>query len=37
MAYEERVKMHDYLLEALDLLFHQRGLPGFDELKKKNP
>jgi hypothetical protein len=37
LAFEERAKMHDYLLEGLDLVFRKRGLPGVDELKRKNP
>jgi hypothetical protein len=37
LAFEERAKMHDYLLEGLDLVFRKRGLPGIGELKKKNP
>lgn len=35
LAFEERQKMHDYLLEGLDLVFRKRGLPGVDELLKK--
>ena len=34
LAFEERSKMHDYLLEGLDLVFRKRGLPGVDELKR---
>ena len=37
LAFEERAKMHDYLLEGLDLVFRKRGLPGVDELKRMNP
>jgi hypothetical protein len=37
LAFEERAKMHDYLLEGLDLVFRKRGLPGVEELKKKTP
>jgi hypothetical protein len=37
LAFEERAKMHDYLLEGLDLVFRKRGLPGVAELKRKNP
>lgn len=33
LAFEERAKMHDYLIEGLDLVFRKRGLPGVDELK----
>ena len=33
LAFEERAKMHDYLIEGLDLVFRKRGLPGIDELK----
>ena len=36
LAFEERAKMHDYLLEGLDLVFRKRGLAGVEELKKKN-
>lgn len=32
LAFEERAKMHDYLLEGLDLVFRKRGLPGVEEL-----
>ena len=35
LAFEERAKMHDYLLEGLNLVFQKRGLPGVDDLKKK--
>jgi hypothetical protein len=35
LAFEERVKMHDLLLEGLDLVFKRRGLPSIEELKKK--
>jgi hypothetical protein len=37
LAFDERAKMHDYLLEGLDLLFQKKGLPGIAELKKKSP
>ncbi len=33
LAFEERARMHDYLIEGLDLVFRKRGLPGVDELK----
>jgi hypothetical protein len=33
LAFEERAKMHDYLMEGLDLAFRKRGLPGIDDLK----
>jgi len=33
LAFEERAKMHDYLIEGLDLVFRKRGLPGVEELK----
>ena len=36
LAFEERAKMHDYLMEGLDLVFAKRGLPSIDELKQ-NP
>ena len=35
LAYEERVKMHDLLLEGLDLVFKKRGLPSIEEMKNK--
>jgi hypothetical protein len=35
LAFEERSKMHDYLIEGLDLVFHKRGLPGVDDLGGK--
>ena len=37
LAFEERAKMHDYLLEGLDLVFRKRGLPAIEELKRQNP
>jgi hypothetical protein len=35
LAFEERAKMHDYLLEGLDSVSSKRGLSGIEELKKK--
>jgi hypothetical protein len=35
LAFEERAKMHDYLLEGLDLVFAKRGLPSIAELRGK--
>lgn len=35
LAFEERAKMHDYLMEGLDLVFARRGLPSINELKSK--
>lgn len=35
LAFEERAKMHDYLIEGLDLVFRKRGLPGVEDLKGK--
>jgi len=32
LAFEERAKMHDYLMEGLDLVFKSRGLPSVAEL-----
>lgn len=32
LAFEERAKMHDYLIEGLDLVFKKRGLPSMAEL-----
>lgn len=33
VAFDERVKMHQLLLEGLDRVFRDRGLPGLDELR----
>lgn len=35
LAFEERRKMHDYLLEGLDQVFADRGLQSIAELRKK--
>jgi hypothetical protein len=35
LAFEERHKMHDYIIEGLNLVFRSRGLPSVDELEKK--
>jgi hypothetical protein len=35
LAFEERRKMHDYLLDGLDLLFRQKGLPSIADLNAK--
>lgn len=35
LAFEEHKKMHDYIIEGLNLVFRSRGLPSIDELKKK--
>ena len=32
LAFEERVKMHGLLMEGLDRVFRDRGLPGLEEL-----
>ena len=34
LAFEERSKMHNYIMEGLDLVFQKRGLPSIDELKR---
>jgi hypothetical protein len=34
LAFEERCKMHDYLLEGLDRVFSDRGLKSIAELKE---
>jgi hypothetical protein len=34
LAFDERHKMHDYLIEGLDRVFRDRGLPGIAELEK---
>ncbi len=33
LAFEERVKMHALLMEGLDRVFRDRGLPGLGDLK----
>ena len=35
IAFEERVKMHQLLLEAVDLLLKKRGAPSIRELTRK--
>jgi hypothetical protein len=35
LAFEERRKMHDYLIEGLDSVFRARGLPSIAELEKE--
>lgn len=35
LAFQERRKMHDYLLEGLDFVFKSRGLKSLDELTRK--
>jgi hypothetical protein len=35
LAFEERRKMHDYLIEGLDSVFRARGLPSIAELDEK--
>ena len=32
LAFTERKKMHDYLLEGLDMVFHNRGLKSIEDL-----
>jgi hypothetical protein len=34
LAFEERKKMHDYLVEGLDRVFKNRGLKSYNELVK---
>ena len=34
LAFEERAKMHDYILEGLDLVFQKLGLPSISDLKR---
>jgi hypothetical protein len=36
LAFEERRKMHDHLIEGLDLVFSKKGLPRFSELVGKD-
>jgi hypothetical protein len=33
LAFEERVKMHALLMEGLDRVFRDRGLPGLEDLR----
>jgi hypothetical protein len=35
LAFNERRKMHDYLIEGLDSVFRARGLPSIAELEKE--
>jgi hypothetical protein len=35
LAFDERCKMHDYLMEGLDSVFRKRGLPSIAELEKE--
>jgi hypothetical protein len=35
LAFEERKKMHTYIMEGLDRVFRSRGLPSVDELEEK--
>lgn len=35
LAFEERRKMHDLLMEGLDLVFRQRGLRSMEDLMGK--
>lgn len=35
LAFDERRKIHDYLIEGLDLVFHKRGLPSIADLEKE--
>jgi hypothetical protein len=35
LAFDERVKMHKLLMEGLDRVFRQRGLPGIAELGRE--
>jgi hypothetical protein len=34
LAFDERRRMHDYLMEGLDSVFRKRGLPSIAELEK---
>lgn len=36
LAFEERHKMHDYLIEGLNLVFQKRGLKSVEELAQKD-
>ena len=35
LAFEERHKMHDYILEGLDRVFKDRGLKSIPELTRR--
>lgn len=35
LAFEERKKMHNYILAGLDRVFEERGLPSIDELQQR--
>jgi hypothetical protein len=35
LAFDERRKMHDYLMDGLDSIFRKRGLPSIAELEKE--
>ncbi|GBD44920.1 hypothetical protein HRbin40_02412 [bacterium HR40] len=35
LAFEERVKMHSLLMEGLDRVFRDRGLPSIGELRAR--
>lgn len=37
LAFEERRRMHDYLLEGLDRVFTERGLKSIGELLNQKP
>ncbi|WP_336489207.1 ribbon-helix-helix domain-containing protein [Methylobacterium nigriterrae] len=37
LAYAERTKMHALMLEALDLLFKQRGAKSIEQLNEADP
>lgn len=36
LAFEERVKMHSLLMEGLDRVFRDRGLPSIAELRARD-
>ncbi len=35
LAFEEERKMHDYIIEGLDRVFKNRGLPSIEEITRK--
>jgi hypothetical protein len=37
LAFEERCRMHQLLMEGLDRVFRDRGLPDRDELARRAP
>jgi len=36
IAFDERVKIHDLVMEGLDSVLRRRGLPSFEALRSKS-